>query len=163
MLNYSKDYKRCIPISYHILDFVQQKKTKLIMEQPFMLHNLYNCQYRACWYPGKLRSQGISRHGIDPQNRNILPPASFLYLNTIFKIAIYSLKSTSTSLRRQWVNVVKFWYVNDMCACMNPIWYQPANVFLIWSVDVLYPARSLPNMIFSSCCKIRWVFTSKTS
>ena len=34
------------------------------------------CQYHACWCPGDLRSQGISRHDTDPQSQNILSPAS---------------------------------------------------------------------------------------
>ena len=34
MLNGFKDYQRCIRISYHILDYVQQKNTKPTMEQP---------------------------------------------------------------------------------------------------------------------------------
>ena len=33
-------------------------------------------QYHACWWSGDFRSQGISRHGIDPQSRNIPSPAS---------------------------------------------------------------------------------------
>ena len=53
---------------------VQQKKTKFTMEQPYMLPTLY-CQYHAYWCPGDLRSQGISRHGNDPQSRNIRSPA----------------------------------------------------------------------------------------
>ena len=64
MLNCFKYYKICIHILYHILDSVQQKKTKFIMELPYMLPILY-CQYHACWCSGDLRSQGISRHGID--------------------------------------------------------------------------------------------------
>ena len=62
MLNCSKDYKRYFHISYHILDFVQQK-AKFTMVQPYMLPILY-CQYHACWYPRDLRSQGIIRHCI---------------------------------------------------------------------------------------------------
>ena len=42
-----KSLKRCLHISYHSLDFVQQKKTKFIMEQSYMLPILY-CQYHAC-------------------------------------------------------------------------------------------------------------------
>ena len=49
---------------YHILELVQQKKTKFTMEQPYMLPVLY-CQYHACW-----SRQGISRHGIDQISRN---------------------------------------------------------------------------------------------
>ena len=63
MLNCFKDYKRRIHISYRILDFVQQRKTRFTMEQPYLLPILY-CQYHACWCPGNLRSQGISRHGM---------------------------------------------------------------------------------------------------
>ena len=45
------------------------------MEQPHTWHILY-FQYLACWCPGDLRSQGISRHDTDPQSQNILSPAS---------------------------------------------------------------------------------------
>ena len=55
-----------IHISYHILDFVQRKKTKFTMEQPYMLPVLYY-QYHGCWCSVDLRSQGISRQGIDPE------------------------------------------------------------------------------------------------
>ena len=40
-----------------------------------MLHTLY-CQHHACWCPSDLRSQGISRHGIDHISRNIPSVAS---------------------------------------------------------------------------------------
>ena len=73
--NCSKDYKRSIYIPYHILDLVQQKKTKYSMEQPYMLPFLY-CQYHACRCPGDLRSQRISRRGIDQISQNILALAS---------------------------------------------------------------------------------------
>ena len=75
MLNCFEFYKICIHILYHILDSVQQKKTKFIMEQPYMLPILY-CQYHACWSPGDLRSQGISRHGINQISQNVLSLAS---------------------------------------------------------------------------------------
>ena len=75
MLNYFKDDKRCIPIPYHILEFVQQKKTKFIVEQPYVLPILYS-QYYACWWPGDLRGQCINRCGIDPQSQNIPSLAS---------------------------------------------------------------------------------------
>ena len=42
MLNCFKDYKICIHFAYHIFDFVQQKKAKFTMEQPYMVHILYN-------------------------------------------------------------------------------------------------------------------------
>ena len=71
MLSCFKNYGRYIHISYHILDFVQQKRTKFTVEQPYMLHILY-CQYHIC----SSCRQGISSHGIDPQSRNILSRAS---------------------------------------------------------------------------------------
>ena len=73
-----KDYERCIPLSYHILDFVLQKKTGFTMEQTYMLPILY-CQYHSCWCPRNWRSQGISRHGIDQISRNIPSLASEEY------------------------------------------------------------------------------------
>ena len=69
MLNCFKDYKRCIHIPYHILDFVQQNR--FTMEQPYMLLILY-CQYHSC----NLGSQGINRNGIDQISRNIPSLAS---------------------------------------------------------------------------------------
>ena len=38
---------------------------KLILEQQYILSVLHN-QYHARWCSGDFRSQGISRHGIDP-------------------------------------------------------------------------------------------------
>ena len=64
MLNCFKDYQRSIHILYHILDFIQQKKTKFPMEQPYMLPILH------------FRSQCIIRHGIGPKSWNIPSPAS---------------------------------------------------------------------------------------
>ena len=48
---------------------------KLSLEQLEMLSVLHS-QYHACWCSGDFRSQGISRHGIYPQIKNILPPAA---------------------------------------------------------------------------------------
>ena len=67
MLNYFKYYKRCIHVLYHILEFVQEKKTKFTMGQLDMLPILYH----SCWCPGDLRSHGISRHNINQVIRNI--------------------------------------------------------------------------------------------
>ena len=75
MLNCFKDYQRCIHISYYTMEFVQQKKTKFTMQQPYILPILH-WQYHACWCSGDFRSQGINRHGIDPQGRDIQFPAS---------------------------------------------------------------------------------------
>ena len=75
MLNCFKDYKRCIHISYYILDSVQQKKSKFTMRQPCMLPILH-CQYHSCWYPDDFRSQGISRPGNNLTNLDVPSPAS---------------------------------------------------------------------------------------
>ena len=48
---------------------------KLTLEQQNMLSVLHS-QYHACWCSGDFRSQGISRHDIEPQSQNILSPAS---------------------------------------------------------------------------------------
>ena len=69
-LNCFKDCKRCIHISYHFVDCIQQKKTKFTMEQPYMLPILC-CRYHACWCPGDFRSQGIRRHCIDQKRSSI--------------------------------------------------------------------------------------------
>ena len=45
------------------------------MKQPYMLPILYY-QYHACWWPGDLRSHGISRLGIDQISQKILSLAS---------------------------------------------------------------------------------------
>ena len=74
MQNCFKEYKICIHILYHILDFVQQKKTKFTMEQPCMLFFLY-CQYHGCWCSGYIRIS-ISRHGIDQMSQHIPSLAS---------------------------------------------------------------------------------------
>ena len=89
MLHFLKVYKRYLHISYHTLDFVQQKKTKFIMEQPYMLPILY-CQYYACWCPGDFRSQGISSHGIDQISQNIPSPAKeeLTYLSLHIQVSL---------------------------------------------------------------------------
>ena len=51
VLKFFKDYKRFIHISYHTLDYIQKKKTKLPIKQVYMLPILL-CQYHACWCPG---------------------------------------------------------------------------------------------------------------
>ena len=95
MLNCFEDYIRCMHISYHILDCVQHNKTKLTMEQPYMMPIL-PCQYHAYWCPSDIRSQGISRHGIDQISRNI--PS---------QVKIYS----SSYLIKRWFPVLNF-YLN---------------------------------------------------
>ena len=75
---------------YQVLDFVQQKKTKVTMEQPYMLPILY-CQYCACWCPGNLRSQGISRHSIDCAMNN--------QVSSIRRVNTYRCHSSSVLLQ----------------------------------------------------------------
>ena len=65
MLDCFKDDKRCLHISYHILDFVHQKENRFTIEQPYMLPILYY-QYHACWCSGDYRSHNFSKHDIDP-------------------------------------------------------------------------------------------------
>ena len=48
---------------------------ELTIKQQYMLSVLQS-QYHACWCTGDLRSQCISKHGVDPQSRNIPSPAS---------------------------------------------------------------------------------------
>ena len=47
---------------------------KLSLKHQGILSVLHN-QYHACWCSGDFWSQCISRHGIDPQSRNISSPA----------------------------------------------------------------------------------------
>ena len=54
----------------HIFDFIQQKKTKFTIKQPYMSLILY-CQYHACWCPGDISCQVTSRHGIGQTRQNI--------------------------------------------------------------------------------------------
>ena len=60
MLICFKYHKRCIHISYHILDFVQQKKTKFTMAELHMLPIIY-WQYHAYLCYGAQSRQSISR------------------------------------------------------------------------------------------------------
>ena len=75
MLNCFKDYKSCIHILYHTFYCIQQKKTIFTMKQPYMLV-IIHYWYHACWCLGDLKTQAISRHGIDQININILYVAS---------------------------------------------------------------------------------------
>ena len=52
--------------------------------------SVLHSQYRACWCSGDFRSQGISRHGIDPKSRNIPSPASE-ELTSVDFVCFYSL------------------------------------------------------------------------
>ena len=51
---------------------------KLSVEQQymFMMTSVLHSQYHVCLFTGDFRSQGINSHGINPQSRNILSPAS---------------------------------------------------------------------------------------
>ena len=111
MLNCFKDYWRytCINISYHILDFIQQIKTKFTMEQPYMLPIICSQCY-ACWCPGDFRSQGISRHGIDQISRNILSLASeelstLLWVESYTKWGAAQLENDKDKLLREIVSI----------------------------------------------------------
>ena len=75
MLNCFKNYERYIHILNRVLDLTWPKLMALTLEQQYMLSALHT-QYHACWWSGDVRSQSISRHGIDPQSENIPSPAS---------------------------------------------------------------------------------------
>ena len=102
MLYCFKDYKRCIHISYHILDCIQQKKPEFTKKQPYMLPTLY-CQCHACWCPGSLKSTVASKHGIDQMNQNIL---SF----SIRKVHLLSTGPLGTNLSKIWNNIHAKWF-----------------------------------------------------
>ena len=74
VLNCFKDYKIYIHIFNGILDLAWPKLMKLTLEQQYML-SVLRSQYYACWCTGDFRSQGTSRHGIDPQSGKIPSPA----------------------------------------------------------------------------------------
>ena len=71
--------------TFSIISFIQQKKTKFTIEQTYMLPILY-WQYHACWCSGDFRSQGIGRHGIDPQSQNIPSPSSEELISSYVKL-----------------------------------------------------------------------------
>ena len=76
-----KMFQRLLKMYSHFVDFVQQK-TRFTVWQPYMLPVLY-WQYRACWCPGDLRSQGTNSHGVDQISLNVLSLASEVYMNNI--------------------------------------------------------------------------------
>ena len=67
------------------------------MEQPFMLPILY-CQYHACWFSDDLRNQGISRHGILPNEWNILSLASEELMLSVIWVSFGDLRKKDSLL-----------------------------------------------------------------
>ena len=67
---------------------------KLTLEQQCRLSVLHS-QYHAGWCSGDFRSQAISRHGIDPQSRNVLSPVSeeFTHWATIMQTTFLNASS----------------------------------------------------------------------
>ena len=55
--------------TFRIILFVQQKMTRFIIQQRYMLSIMY-CLHHSCWCPGNLMNQGIRKHGIDQISRN---------------------------------------------------------------------------------------------
>ena len=52
----------CIYNHFSVLRKLRQLKSFLLDDKElFIPHN----QYHGCWWPGNIRSQGISNHGID--------------------------------------------------------------------------------------------------
>ena len=81
LMNCLKNYKRCIPISYHILNCIQQKKTKFIMKQSYrlvaypvlsiscllMLWRLQEPGHQQAWYWSPKPEYSVSSIGrVDP-------------------------------------------------------------------------------------------------
>ena len=134
-----KDYKRCNHILYHILDFVQQKKTKFTMEQyyRYMLPILY-CQCHFCWCHGDLRSQGISRHGIDQISLNVPSLASEELTSSVLCFAHV------------------YWLLALFANLINPIYFACTNGFHFHSFLVVTCPMSSDHINFSiyDCCSI---------
>ena len=139
VLNCFEDYKRCIRISYHILDFIQQNKIKFTMEKPYVLPILY-CQCHACWCTGDFKSQCISRQGIDFQSQNIpslaweelivpyyLTPASHLWLTNPppWPLRRHLLRTT---MFRRVISWWRRWKRPHLC-----LWVSSAETLLCWS------------------------------
>ena len=79
MLNCFKDYSRCIHISCHVSDFVQPKKTKFTMDQPYMLLNYPILTIPCLLMLWRLYEPGHHQAWYWPQSRNIPSPASEEY------------------------------------------------------------------------------------
>ena len=76
MLNCFKDYKRCILILNRFLVFLDKSGWNQLWNNITCCLS-YTTNRMACLLCfGDFRSRSISRHGIDPQSRNILSPAS---------------------------------------------------------------------------------------
>ena len=74
---------------------------KLTLEQQYILTVLQS-QYHFCWCFGNFRSQGISRHDIDPQSRNILSPASEELIKKIANINANTIEWDIDSTLSEW-------------------------------------------------------------
>ena len=157
MLNHFVDYKRFIHISYHILEFVQQKKTKLAMEQCYILH-IY-CQYHVCWCPGDCRSQGISRNYIDPPKLQY-SISSIRRVYTIQLLLLLKCQAFHTSLNE----LVWFSHLNQLhTTCSLWYWY---GISLIWNAWDFYHNRfywngSVVNMTWSSLIQYFYMNSNK--
>ena len=109
MLNYFKDYQRCIHISYHYFDFGHQKKTQI--HNGAILHVACPILSIPCLLrPWRLRIQGISRPGIDTQSQNIAFPASE-------ELTMSMLRKRSLSKRPVWY-LLSFWPANAVAIAL---------------------------------------------
>ena len=139
MLNCFKGYKRCIHILYHILDFIQLMNTKFTMEQPYILPILY-CYYQACWCPGDVGSQGISRDGTDPQSWNIPSVASevLAFLSTHLNEVKYLITYT-----HPWLYKSRSYHTELEVLCRRmPFWkslcHNDVNMFICFLLKYQY-------------------------
>ena len=55
------------------------------------------CQYHACWCHGDFRSQGISRHCVDPQCKNILSFSSIRRVDAAITCPVHTMVICFTS------------------------------------------------------------------
>ena len=139
---------------------------QLTLEQKYMLSILLS-QYHSCWCSGDFRGQCISRHGIDPQSRNMPSPASE-ELRTGREIPIAMI----TKFRPPWdhqcpysckpdgrlnIKMWSFQYIK-MSSCQ----YSIPILKIRWSLDRLIFDMVIP-IPGKTVFILRWVFISNGS
>ena len=166
MLNYFTDYKRCIHTSYYILDFVQWKKTKFTMEQPYMLPITY-CQYHSCWSPGDLRSQLISK-----QCQACYWPNKPAYSITRIRRVLLNNYTTGNSWchHKLWVSMVAVdalplrhqaisIHIWSVTLAFTILVFDPENNMWLSHYSLLVP--NFQSIIFISCRQMKFAFKWK--
>ena len=92
--------------------------------KPYMLPILY-CQYHSCWSPGDLRSQGISKHGIDWISWNIssIRRVTSHYKNKGDPILLPQQKACDVEWFAEWCTVFAR-LQRSLCLCFLPLKIQ---------------------------------------